>query len=463
MSDLIEALRRVPALADLKDEALQWIAENGQEMWYEAGDVTVEPGTPADVMIILLEGEIEARAEDRITYQAVAGEITGKLPHSRMVTFPRLVKAITRVRELEIHESKFSEMFDRIPELEVRLVRIMADRIREFTASEVQQSKLIALGKLSAGLAHELNNPAAAAARAASSLRENLGCIRELDCRIAQEDLTPAQRAAIVTAEGKAIEHARSCTPLDALTRSDREEEIGVLLQKADVEDPWELAPQLVDAGFDRESLKIFAEQTGAAFRHALARTALLIATDRLAEEVQESMARISSLLKSIKEYSYMDTTPDREVDVHNDIENTLRMLANKIKKAGVTVERDYDRELPTISANGSELNQVWTNLIDNAVDAMAEMQSGEKTLTIRTQRRVDRIMVEIRDTGPGVPPELEQRIYEPFFTTKKQGQGTGLGLDVVQRVVRRHHGDLVLESVPGKTCFQVYLPVRRK
>jgi C4-dicarboxylate-specific signal transduction histidine kinase len=463
MAVLVDDLRRVPMLSDLSDEELQWLIDHGEELCFEAGDITVELGTKADRMFILLEGEIEGRTEDRVAFQAGAGDITGKLPHSRMVTFPLNVRAMTPLREIQIMESDFAEMLDRIPRLEVRLVRLMADRIREYTSAEVQQSKLAALGKLSAGLAHELNNPAAAAARAASSLRENLGCIRELDCRIASADLTPAQRAAIVTVEEKAIEHARGCTPLDALTRSDREDEFGTMLQKAGVEEAWELAPQLADAGFDRELLNHFAEQTGSAFREALARTALLIATDRLAGEIQESVGRISALVKSIKEYSYMDTAAEKDVDVHRDLENTLRILNSKINKAGVTVELDYDRDLPTICANGSELNQVWTNLIENAVDAMAEKPSGEKVLTIHTGKRLDRVIVEVRDTGPGVPDKLQHAIFEPFFTTKKQGQGTGLGLDVVRRIVRRHHGDLRLESEPGNTSFQVSLPIRRK
>ncbi|MDZ4798112.1 MAG: ATP-binding protein [Bryobacteraceae bacterium] len=458
-----EDLRRAPLLVDLADEELQWLIDNGEERLFEAGAITVEEASRADRMYILLEGEIEGRIDGRLAFQAHAGDITGKLPHSRMVSYPVGVRAVSNVRLLQIDEANFGAMLERIPRLEIRLIRLMADRIREFTSSEVQQSKLAALGKLAAGLAHELNNPAAAAGRAASNLRENLGSMRDLDCRIASSDLTSQQRSALVTAEGKAIEHARSCTPIDALSRSDREDELGVMLQKAGIAEAWDLAPQLVDAGFDRESLKGFAEQTGPVFREALARTALLIATDRLADEIQESMGRISDLVKSIKEYSYMDTAAERDVDVHKDIENTLRILNSKINKSGVTVERDYDRGLPTIRANGSELNQVWTNLIDNAIDAMAEMKTGEKVLRIRTERRLERIVVEVLDTGPGVPEELRQRIFEPFFTTKKQGQGTGLGLDVVQRIVRRHHGDLRMESRPWRTCFQVYLPILRK
>jgi len=414
-------------------------------------------------MFILLEGELEARANDKALYMARAGEITGKLPHSRMVTYPRTVRAATAVWQLTIPESSFTEMFQRIPSLELKLIRVMADRIRNSTADEVQQSKLAALGKLSAGLAHELNNPASAAARAAADIRQNLKRLRELDASIAAAQLTPEQRLALVTSETEALTHAQSCTALDALTRSDREEAVGIKLQKLGVPDAWDLAPELVDAGLTTASLDEFAKCSNGVFRESLSRVGVLILLDRLSEEIQESMGRISSLVKSIKDYSYMDTTPERDVDLHKDLENTLRILENKIRKSGVRVERDYDKQLPLICANGSELNQVWTNLIDNAIDAMAEDKSGrEKLLKVHTGSKLERVVVEIFDTGPGVPEQLRTRIFEPFFTTKKQGEGTGLGLDVVQKIVHRHHGDIRLESAPGRTCFQVMLPIKR-
>lgn len=458
---LVEALRTVPLLADLSVEHLQWLADHSDDLHYAAGEVILEEGAPAIEMSIILEGDLEARADDRVVFQASAGQITGKLPHSRLEKIPRAVRAMSDMRVARIHESHFGAMMDLIPELEVRLIRVMADRIREFTTSEVQQSKLAALGKLSAGLAHELNNPAAAAARAADTLRKRLGDLRVLDCRIARADLTPDQRALIVTIEDEAVEHARTCTPVDALSRSDREEELGFRLTDLGVQEGWDLAPELVDAGFTPERLDTAAQCSAGVFRDVLVRIAVLISLDRLAEDVQTSMARISDLVKSIKEYSYMDTAGERDVDVHKDIENTLRILASKINRAGVAVEREYDKLLPSICANGSELNQVWTNLIDNAVDAMAEMPAGEKVLRIRTARKVDRVAVEVFDTGPGVPEEIRQRIFEPFFTTKKQGEGTGLGLDVVRRIIARHHGDIRLESKPGRTCFQIMLPIR--
>jgi signal transduction histidine kinase len=462
MDDLLQALRGVPLLADLSDEKLQILAQLGTDRRFAPGDATVEAGTPANAMFILLEGEIEGRSEDRPLYTARAGDVTGKLPHSRMVTFPLTVRAVTPVRQLSIPDTAFHEMLERIPELDVRLVGLMADRIRTFTADQVQQSKLAALGKLSAGLAHELNNPASAAGRAADSIRTSLNELRQLDLAVASADLSRDRRVALFEAESRALEHARGCTGLDALTRSDREEELGLGLQRLGVRNAWDLAPQLVDAGFTAESLDVFARQAGDIFPQALARVGLMIALEQLSGEIVESMTRISVLVKSIKEYSYMDTVADRDVDLHQDIENTLRIMDRSIRQADVSVEREYDKDLPKICANGSELNQVWTNLIDNAVDAMAEDSSGRpRVLRIRTARKLNRVVVEVFDTGPGVPLELRDRIFEPFFTTKKQGEGTGLGLDMVQKIVHRHHGDLRLESAPGRTCFQVILPVR--
>jgi signal transduction histidine kinase len=459
---LDQALRKITLLADLTDEHIQWIAKHSEERRFNTGEVIGNAGDPAEFMMMLIEGEIEGRSDDHVLYIGTAGEISGKLPHSRMQKFPLTMRAAAPVRAAVLHQKHFDEMLDQIPELEVRLVRLMADRIREYTTSEVQQSKLAALGKLSAGLAHELNNPASAASRAADAIREELARMRDLDCRVAEADIRPEQRTRVVTIQGKALDHARGCTPLDALTRSDREEELGSHLSDMGVNDAWDLAPELMDAGFTRESLTDLAEAADGAFAHVLARIAMLIRLDRLAQEIQESTSRISRLVTSIKDYSYMDTAAEREVDVHRDIENTLTILGNKIRKSGVAVERLYDKSLPVICANGSELNQVWTNLIENAIDAMAAMPDGAKTLRLRTSVRLDRVVVEVLDNGPGIPDNIRERIFEPFFTTKKQGEGSGLGLDVVRRIVRRHHGDILVESQPGNTSFEVRLPIAR-
>lgn len=439
MKALAEALRTIDALSDLPDEAIQWIIANSEELHYQAGDIAANAGDTAEEMLFLLEGEIEARTRPGDTplppFLAHAPQITGLLPHSRMQTLTRDIRAVSPIRVLRLHKSRFDEMLERIPELEKRLIGLMADRIRDTTKADLQHEKLTALGKLSAGLAHELNNPAAAVARNVKHLRCKL---TEL---LAGNDF-----------ERTALEQARARQEqIGPLERSDREEELGQWLAANGVEDAWDLAVELVDAGFDKES-------AAEASADVLRRTAMAISVDKLAQDIEQASARISELVRSVKEYSFMDTAAETEVDIHAGIDNTLTMLSYPLR--GVTVERDYAPDLPRICAHGAELNQVWTNLIDNAADAMAE--SKEKRLRVRTALRNDHVLVEIFDTGPGIPSEIGSRIFEPFFTTKKQGKGTGLGLDIVHRIVKRHSGEIRFESKPGATCFQVSLPLFR-
>lgn len=462
---LAEALRDVTVLADLPDDAIRWLADRVEDCFYEPGDAVLREGQPADAMLFMLEGEVEARAEESgpqlPAFIAVAGDISGALPHSRMKTYGRTGRATQPTRIARFPRAKFDEMLDAIPELEGRLIGLMADRIRETAKADLQHEKLAALGKLAAGLAHELNNPAAAMARGAETIRDKLTSLRAVNATLAAASLTVEQRTRLAEFDERAIEHARTCTPLDALTRSDREQELGDWLEELAVEDPWELAGELTDAGFTHESLEEVAEAAGASVGAVLTRVALMLALDRVAAEMLEASSRMSALVSSVKEYSFMDKAAIREIDVHQGLENTLAILGHQLKH-GIRVERNYDRSLPKVCANGSELNQIWTNLIDNAIDAMQSTERGEKVLGLCTARRDDTVLVEISDTGPGIPEEIGTRIFEPFFTTKKQGEGTGLGLDLVSRIVRNHHGDVRFESVPGKTTFQVRLPLRQ-
>lgn len=427
---LDQALREVPLLTDLPDEAIGWLMANGDEVRYEAGTVAAEQGDPAEYMFILLEGEIEARSSSQAPFLARAPQITGLLPHSRMKTMQRTVRTVEPTRLLRIHKNRFDEMMDRIPELEKRLIGLMADRIRDTAQADLQHEKLTALGKLAAGLAHELNNPAAAVARNIKTLREKLRGL---------------------AAGEEAMVEARGESPKNALERSDREEELGEWLSSQGIADAWELAAELVDAGFTRESASV-------ANPAALRKAAVATAIDRLAADIEHASARISELVKSVKEYSYMDTEAETEVDIHAGIENTLTMLSHRLR--GIQVERDFDPALKRVCGHGGELNQVWTNLIDNAADAMAG--SAEKRLWIRTAQRNESAIVEVADTGAGIPDAIRSRIFEPFYTTKPQGQGTGLGLDIVFRIVKKHCGEIRFESKPGATCFQVTLPTER-
>ena len=462
--DKVEALRRVHVFADLTDEQLRWFADNSEDLRYSSGDVLFDKGDPPDQMVILLEGEFHAYWDENdhdMVYIGRAGdpasEVTGMLPFSRMTSYQVTGRAVTDMRLLRFPVHLFPEMMQRIPVLVQRLVGIMSDRVRESATLDQQQDKLMALGKLSAGLAHELNNPAAGATRAANDLIETLKELRAADMRLCSYDLTEKQQASIAAFESKAIDHTATVEQLNSLEQSDREDEVSAWLEEHGIAEPWKLSANLVEAGIDSAALEdLLGEIPPTATGDVLARVNSQLAAAKLASEIKTSTARISDLVGAIKEYSYMDQAKVQELDVHKGLENTLLILKFKLKKKKITLTRDYAESLPRIKAYGSELNQVWTNLIVNAVDAMNE--GG--TLKVRTKREPTDIMVEIRDNGGGIPASVRSRIFEPFFTTKPVGEGTGLGLDTVARIVRKHRGNVRFESKPGDTCFQVRLPI---
>ncbi len=336
------------------------------------------------------------------------------------------------------------------------IVAAMTLRSQEVSGFIVQQEKLAALGKLSAGLAHELNNPASAAARASSVLREAITGVQTLsiqhDCRF-----TPDQRNKILALQKSLIENLPGLAPLDSIDRSDREETLSARLESHGVPQGWELSPVLVCCGMTLADLEILAAMLDSnALTAAVTWLEATLKMIDLSSEVEASMTRITDLVGAMKEYTYMDQSPFQSIDIHKGIESTLKIFTPKLK-AGVEVVRDYDPSLPLICAYASELNQVWTNLISNALDAM----NGKGRLTIRTVRSDEGVSVEIGDTGPGIPPAIQPRIFEPFFTTKTMGNGTGLGLDISYRIVTvRHGGSIGVTSKPGDTRFQVNLPV---
>jgi signal transduction histidine kinase len=348
----------------------------------------------------------------------------------------------------------FPELVQKMPELAKRLVGLMADRIRETTRIEQQRDRLAALGKLSAGLAHELNNPASAAKRATSQLRDILKKIKNASLELGRRDLTSAQRAEIEKLETSFIQH--DDPPLDALAISDLEEQLDSLLRSHGQTDLWQLAADLARKNIKPEVLEsLFAALDAGTARAALVRIAASVEIAGLLNEIESSISRISDLVGAVKEYTYMDQAPVQNVDIVKSLETTLTILNHKLKR-GVVVQRDYQRVPLLVNSFGSELNQVWTNLIDNAIDAMG----GKGELRVRTYREDGCVVVEIGDNGPGVSPEVEPHIFEPFFTTKGVGEGTGLGLDTVQRIVKKHRGSIHVDSKPGDTRFQVWLPL---
>ena len=462
--DRVAALRRVHVFADLPEDQLQWFAENVQDDRFAAGDILFRKGDPPDWMTIFIEGEMHAyrddNAHDGYVYISRAGdpatEVTGMLPFSRMTQFTVTGRTVMPTRIMRFPVTLFPELLQRMPVLAKRLVGIMSDRVRETTTANQQQDKLMALGKLSAGLAHELNNPAAGATRAANDLIVTLAELRAADFRLCRHNLTTEQEVSIRAFETSALEHTATAAQLNSLEQSDREDIVAGWLQDHGIGDGWKLSGNLVEAGIDAADLEaISGELEPDALADVLARVNAQLAAAKLASEIKTSTARISELVGAIKEYSYMDQASVQEVDIHKSLESTLVILKYKLKKKSIQLTREYDETLPRIKAYGSELNLVWTNLIVNAVEAMTE--GG--TLKIRTRKEPTDIMVEIRDNGAGIPESLKSRVFEPFFTTKPVGEGTGLGLDAVARIVRKHRGNIRFDSKPGETCFQVRLP----
>jgi signal transduction histidine kinase len=460
---LLSALREIAIFSDLSDEKLLWFASNAEDLLFGPGDFLIREGDPADALIVLLEGEIrgwrQSAGPDSSIYIGKAGQVTGMLPFSRMTQFPVTIRAVLPVRIASLSTRHFPEMLQRIPELLPRLVGVLADRIRESSRMDQQREKLMALGKISAGLAHELNNPSSAARRSAESLRLRFREFREINQELDALQLRSEEYAALTQFEKKVLERSATPTVLDALEQSDREEILATTLARQGIRNSSRIAASMAELDVRPEELTEFVAQLRAeTVAPALSRLVATVDVENLTREIESSTTRISELVRAVKEYSYMDQAHEQEIDIHQGIESTLTMLKFRLKK-GVNVTRAFDRTLPRVFAHGSELNQVWTNLIDNAIDAM----NGHGELFISTSRELDTILVEFVDGGPGIPEELKSHIFEPFFTTKGVGEGTGLGLDTVYRIVRAHHGDVRFDSQPGRTSFQVRLPIQTR
>jgi signal transduction histidine kinase len=370
------------------------------------------------------------------------------------------VRALTDCTVLALLSRAFNEVFRRWYPMAVHLLQGMFVGLSNTNALVGQRERLLALGKLSAGLTHELNNPAAAASRAADTLRERLAGMRHKLALLAEGQLDRDALKTLTVLQERFVEAGRSAPALTAVQTGDLEDELTDWLDDHDISQGWELAPVFVAGGLRVADLEeVVRTAPAGSLEGAVRWLAYTVDTENLLREIGDATARITALVGAAKQYSQLDRAPHQDIDLHDGLDATLVMLARKLGD-GIRVVKDYDRTLPAVPAYPAELNQVWTNLIDNAADAM----DGKGTLTVRTARDGEFALVEIGDTGGGVPPEVAKRIFEPFFTTKPVGQGTGLGLDVSWRVVvNRHHGDLQLHSQPGDTRFQVRLPLHEQ
>lgn len=467
----IDALRQVPHFAKLPDERLQWLSEQGKDVWLQPGDIHRAEGEPADYVFILLEGEM------RITQKVDNQEILLAIykPKTLYGELPVLMgtplywasgRALKPSHIFELPKGAFWQLLSTCSCVTTAILQTMAERMRSVESLSQHREKLVALGTLASGLAHELNNPASACRGAARQLRETFQVLQPLTLKLSQHpQMTSSQQAFlsdlqhdVTLMQRHANTRATTSPLLEPLTQSDREDEVIDWLERHGVADAWKLAPTLVGAGLDTVWLdRIESHIPHSALGDVLTWLEASLTGAGLLDEIEHSNERICNLVQAVKDYSYMDQAPLQEVDIHDGLESTLTILGHKLKQ-GVLVIRDYDEGLPRIWAYGSELNQVWTNLIDNAIDAM----SGRGQVWIRTLCENDCVLVEIADNGPGIPAEIQSHIFEPFFTTKGVGQGTGLGLHIVYRViVEQHRGDIRIISQPGDTRFQVRLPVK--
>ena len=461
--EIVSALKTIQSLAGLKDEHYDWLADHGTERMGEGGALIFREGEPATHMNFVLRGEIHVRRRHSgpmALFIGRAGQITGKFPFSRMKGYGGDGYTNGPTWVLDIHESLFPAMLQAIPPMGQICVSALLDRVREVTRMEQQAEKLSALGKLAANLAHELNNPASAAQRSAASLFTELREYGDRKYKLGTLCLTPEESAklqawTLETREQMCTYKPPTAERPSALAAADREAEVLRWLETHGVKDAWSVAPQLAETGIPVCYLDRFAEQfSGEILTAAMATFATALRVERMAETIVGSTVRIFDLISAIKDYSYMDQAPIQNVDLAQSLEITLSMFASRLMK--ISLETEFDPKLPAISAYGSELNQVWTALIENALDAMPD--GG--TLHLTTKLTGQLATVEIWDSGGGVREELKSRIFEPFFTTKAPGSGLGLGLDTAQRIVSKHSGFITVQSKPGETCFQVRLPL---
>jgi signal transduction histidine kinase len=463
-----DELRTLFLFEHLNDDQLAFLAERGRVVEYPEGATITAEGAPASCFFVLLSGTLSMSSrvqggEIELIRSDYRGSYTGAFDAylaDRGVAqlYAGTARAVTDCQLFELPAADWGRAVKEWFPMAVHL--LMGSQVQGYAARDTvaRHERLVALGSVTAGLTHELNNPVTAVVRATARLRDMLAEMREKVGVMVRSQLPADQLEAIAELAGRALEGRRQAPALSPLEASDREDELAGWLEDHGVSGAWDIAPTLVAAGVGREWLEEFAAVLPPPHLEVgLSYPVRALESDSMLDEITDAVERISGLLASAKQYTQMDRAPLQTFDVHEGLDATLTMLHHKLGD-GIEIDRDYDRSLPKISAYPGELNQVWTNLIDNAADAMGEQ--GKLTVRTRPEAR-DRLMVEIADTGPGIPDGVRTRVFEPFFTTKDVGEGTGLGLDIAwQIVVGRHDGEIRLESEPGNTRFQVVLPI---
>lgn len=454
----------IPLFADLTADQVAWFRERSTEKYLETDEYLFHEGDIDDHFYIILYGSLQIirtiNRVQRVLDVTGRGEISGELALLQGMPRAASVRAIEPTELMVFDSSAFRAIFAEMPTVGYRILQTAAQRLSGNAARIKHDEKLAALGKFSAGLAHELNNPASAAQRAAETLRDLLPDLLSSSARLCMLGLEDEQIERLLEVEQDFAARARSAPPLAPLEQSDREEEFIDWLDELGVKDSYDPASVFASSGLNLNDLKAVVQDTPPNSAAGIIEwLSAALNGHSLINEIDDSTTRISELVRNVKEYTYMDQDRVQEVDIHKSLESTLKILGHKLRN--INIEREYDPDLPRITANGSELNQVWTNLIDNASDAVKG--KPEARIRLITRWESDFVMIAVEDNGSGVPTEALPHLFEPFFTTKGVGEGTGLGLDIAYRIVSEHKGSIEVKSEPGNTRFTVRLPVRRE
>jgi signal transduction histidine kinase len=454
-------LRPIDLFADLSDAELQTWCDAAVLKEIPAGTVYAKQDETKTGLILILAGTIEALVQNGTGDEPIGDHVAptwmGAIP--TLVGGPSAVRMVARddVRAAVIPADDFIDLVRAHRPVFLRVMAMVRPVTRRITQRESNRERLAALGTMSAGLAHELNNPVSAAKRAASDLADALDVLTGTVGLLVEAGIERAQAAELVALQREAAATCAGHEPLSALDAADAEDALSDALAAAGVDEPWRISETLASGGVDPAFVAQVADAAGPATAATLRWIAASLGARQLSAELRDSTDRMGQLVKAIKTYAYMDRGELIEVDVHEGLDSTLTLLKHKLKHTQIEVERDYDSALGRLTVHGAELNQVWTNLLDNAIDALGD--SGRITITTRADG--DCAEIDIADDGPGIPAEIRDRVFDPFFTTKEVGSGTGLGLDTARRiVVERHHGSLTLESRPGRTVFRARLPL---
>ena len=459
-------LRHIQIFENLEEDQLTWLSKHMEEVLVKDGEQFSAAGDKADWMFVMIEGRIQFRLKGESSglgvFNVMEGEVSGMLPNSRMKEFTADSFAMGDSRIARLHIKHFPEMLRSIPLLEARLAHKLLDRTRSTANFQIQQEKLAALGTMAAGLAHELNNPASAARRASQNLVETLQAFGEhagqMLARVMfieqdREDQFEELREVMLSEQEE----------LDPFDQSEREDELADWLEAHAVEAPWDVAANLVSAGFDRDFLTQFVARMKPEYvPDFLAWLPRDIEIRMLSQELAISTERISDLVGAMKSYSYMDQANAKSAtDIHKGIVDTMRVMAHKFRKKNIQIVKEFDPNMPKVNVYGGELNQVWTNLLDNAVDAVPE-KGGKITFRTNFSPGLNNVDIFVQDNGSGIPEDIQNSIFDPFFTTKEAGRGTGLGLNISHRIITmRHGGSITVESEPGTTVFHIQLPTQ--